>query len=123
VVFGPLVVPFLLLPSQVANVVIKRLLPPTYRTSLAGNTLSISASSAQVSVHTTMTLDLAATVVAQGTGRFDVSRYTGFRLVDDTTYPSLPVDTQNAVDVKVDYDASAIEVQDGEIRLAANLGR
>lgn len=122
--FGPLLMVYLFLLSQIADLVLALLLPYTFSTNVSGNRLTITASSASVAAYMTLNLEFAIAVAAQGTGSFDITQYTGFRLLKDPAlFAAQPPAVQEALELKVDYNADSITVEDREIRMAANLLR
>jgi len=122
--FGPILVPLLLLLSQVANLTLRQLLPYTRTiTTGAGTSLTLTASSATVAAYLTWKLDFNVAAVVDGQGDMVLDPFTHFALVDAATLAGLPVPVQDKVDLKVDYADDSIVIEDGVIRLGANLER
>lgn len=123
---GPLLPVFLFLISQVANAILDDYLPFTFSTQVSHNGLNvqITVSSAKLAAYTTLAFDFHVAGGARGEAALDISPFTSFKLITDPVkFAALLPAVQGRVDIKVDYQAAAITIEDREIRLAGDISR
>jgi hypothetical protein len=123
-IFGPILVPLLFLLSQVANAALASFLP--YRRQIAGGpgtSFTLTASSATVGAYLTWRLDFNVAASVEGQGDLSLDHFTHFPLVTGPVLTALPPAVQDRVDIKVDYADDSIVIEDGVIRLRADVER